>query len=59
MTPQPQVAELLTAEPAPPRRATRRDAVFLLVLLAGLIAAGFLLGVAAPSAGAAGGCGGG
>jgi len=48
----------MTAGPAPaPRRWS--GTVFLLALIAGLAAVTFLVLVVAPSAGAAGGCGGG
>jgi hypothetical protein len=50
----------LTAEPGPQTRAGRwRSAVFLLALTAGLAAITFLVVTLAPSASAAGGCGGG
>jgi hypothetical protein len=58
MTEQTMIPASITAEPAPPQR-RRSGAVFLLALIAGLAAVTFLVMVVAPSAGAAGGCGGG
>ena len=60
MTEQLLVPETPTAEPGRKARAGRwRSAVFLLALMAGLAAITFLAVTLAPSAGAAGGCGGG
>jgi hypothetical protein len=58
MTEQTLVPGPMTAEPGP-RVGRWRAAVVLLVLLAGLAVTTFLVMALAPSAGAAGGCGGG
>ena len=52
------VSERLAAEPGPGGGGWR-GLVLALVLLAGFVVAGILVAVVAPSAGAAGGCGGG
>jgi hypothetical protein len=64
MTEQMLVPGSMTAEPGPPAEPRPpggrwRSAVFLLALMAGLVAATLLVVTLAPSAGAAGGCGGG
>jgi hypothetical protein len=53
------VDESTTAGPEPPRGGRWRTTAILLATMAGLAAVTFLVVVLAPSAGAAGGCGGG